>query len=121
MNASLLCEKIACGIAFCDLCLNTTDCYRCDYTASYYLDGGLGCSLCDNNLNRYINQSSPTKECLDCSQVYCEFLSNFSLTSVNKEGCNGFTLLLHDTTLTLARVQATAKFLSPSGLSISSI
>lgn len=66
------CDTITCpSITNCLACLNNTACAICDYNSSYYVDSSGNCSLCDNSLNFFINMTSPSKQCVNCSQVSC--------------------------------------------------
>ena len=91
VNSSLLCEIVLCPtVTNCNICQTTTTCYQCDYASDYYVDMGGTCSLCDNNLNMFINASSTQHECVNCSQVSCgpscpvgQFLNVANLTCLN--------------------------------------
>ena len=67
------------------LCLNQTACAQCDYYSSYALNPyTLTCDYCDNNQNMYINMASTSKECMNCSQVYCDFLNSYQDVTIAK-------------------------------------
>ena len=70
LNGSNLCNQITCAVVNCDICINSSTCYLCNYLSSYYLSSN-ACLICDNTRNMYINMTSPTKECRNCSQVSC--------------------------------------------------